>query len=146
MLGKQIKIGTRKVWMHKSIRHANFEAESILSNDPWLLVELWLKLSKKENALAFWLQARRFSEAASNVSVEAAPLTLYYAFLNVAKALLVVGSTSHGNRYGVSGERPETVKASLAKEKVQFQSGGVLLALCSYLGDTASGKGMLCKS
>lgn len=138
MLGKQIKIGTRRVWMHKSVRHTNFESESVLSNDPWLFVELWLKRNKKIDSLAFWLQARRFAEAASRMSVESAPLTLYYAFLNATKALLEVRATPHGNRHGVSGERPETAKASLANEKVQFQSGGVLPALCTYLGDTAS--------
>jgi hypothetical protein len=56
VLGNKIKIGTKRVWMHKSVRHTNFEAESVLSNDPWLFVELWLKRSKKTDALEFWLQ------------------------------------------------------------------------------------------
>lgn len=138
MLGKQIKISTRNVWMHKAIRHADFAAESVLSNDPWLFVELWLKRSKKTDALAYWLQARRFSEAAKNMGVEAAPLALYYSFLNATKALLMVRGAHHGNQHGVSGERPESAKASLANEKVKFKSGGVLPSLCSYLGDSAS--------
>ena len=138
MKGKQIQIGTRKIWMHKSIKHTDFEAESVLSNDPWLFVELWLKRNKKSDALAFWLQARRFSEAAETLGVEAAPLPLYYAFLNATKALLEVRSAVHGNNHGVTGDRPENAKASLANEKVTFKSGGVLPALCSYLGDSIS--------
>ena len=138
MKGAQLKIGTRKVWMHKSVQHADFVSESVLSNDPWLFVELWLKRQKKANTLAFWLQARRFSEAAKAMPIEAAPLALYYAFLNATKALLVVHGTSHGNNHGVTGDRPENAKASLANEKVTFKSGGVLPGLCSYLGDSAS--------
>lgn len=135
---KQIKIGTRNVWMHKAIRHTNFEAESVLSNDPWLFVELWLKREKKSDALAFWLQARRFADSAKSLTVEAAPLPLYYSFLNATKALLSVRSEKHGNTHGVSGERIEKAKASLVNEKVRFQSGGVLAGLCSYLGESTS--------
>jgi hypothetical protein len=138
MRGTQVKIGTRYIGMHKSVRHVDFEAESVLSNDPWLFVELWLKRDGKSNALAYWLQARRFAEAATQMSVDAAPLVLYYAFLNATKTLLEVQSQSHGNRHGVSGDRPEDAKASLANEMVRFQSGGVLPALCSYLGDGVS--------
>lgn len=138
MSQKQIKIGTRNVWMHKSIRHTDFEAESVLSNDPWLFVELWLKREKKSDALAFWLQARRFADSAASLSVEAAPLPLYYSFLNATKALLIVCSQTHGNNHGVSGERPEKAKTSLVNEKVKFQSGGVLAGLCSYLGESTS--------
>ncbi|WP_417799101.1 MULTISPECIES: YaaC family protein [Rhodospirillales] len=125
--------------MHKSVKQANFETESVLSNDPWLFVELWLKRKKNANALSYWLQARRFSEAASNMSVEAAPLTLYYSFLNATKALLEMNGTLHGSHHGVSGDRPEKAKASLANEHVQFKDGGVLPALCRYLGDSTPG-------
>ena len=137
MLGEEIKIGTRHIGMRKSVRYTNFEAESVLCNDPWLFVELWLKRNKKKEALAFWLQARRFSETVSNMSVEAAPLTQYYAFLNATNALLEVRGPLHRNRHGVSGERPEKAKTSLENEKVKFQSGGVLPALCAYLGDNS---------
>lgn len=138
MSWSQIRIGTRRVWMHKAVRHANFSAESVLSNDPWMFVELWLKRNKKEDALAFWLQAQRFTDFARGMDVEAAPLALYYSFLNATKALLIVRSAQHANQHGVAGSRPETAKASLANEKVRFKAGGVLPALCSYLGDTAS--------
>ncbi len=138
MKGQPIKISTKRVWMHKAINNPDFAAESVLSNDPWLFVELWLKRNKKEDALAFWLQARRFSESARMMSVESAPLTLYYAFLNATKALLLVHSQAHGSRHGVSGARVESAKTTLANEIVEFKSGGILPALCSYFGESAT--------
>lgn len=122
--------------MHKSVRFADFESESVLSNDPWLFVELWLKRNKKNEALAYWMQARRFSESANELGVEAAPLPLYYSMLNATKALLIVRSASHGNTHGVTGSSPDNAKASLFNEKVRFQTGGILPALCRYYGES----------
>jgi len=124
--------------MHKAINNPDFSSESVLSNDPWLFVELWLKRNKKEDALAFWLQARRFSESAKTMSVESAPLPLYYAFLNATKTLLLVHSRVHGAKHGVAGDRVESAKATLANEIVEFKSGGILPALCSYLGESTT--------
>ena len=140
MKGKQIKIGSRKIWAHKAVISADFGAESVLCNDPWLFVELWLKRNNKDKeALAFWQQARRFADAAKPLSVEAAPLPLYYSLLNASKALLKVRASHYSfANHGVSGERPEGAKASLANEKVSFKSGGVLPAICRYFGDIAT--------
>jgi len=82
------------------------------------------------------MQARRFSDAAKQMTVESAPLSLYYSFLNATKALLVVRSAPHGANHGVSGDRPVKAKASLANEIVEFKAGGVLPAFCSYLGES----------
>lgn len=135
-MAEHVKIGNRRIWMHKSIQHTDFESESVLSSDPWLFVELWLKRNRKNDALAYWIQARRFSDSAQNLGVEAAPLPLYYSMLNATKALLIVRSATHGNTHGVSGGRPENAKASLANEKVKFHSGGVLSAFCKYYGES----------
>lgn len=143
--GKQTKAWRSRFCIHKSIRHPNFEAESVFSNDPWRFVELWLKRSelesnRKTDALAFWLQAKRFSEAASSMSTEAAPLPLYYAFLNATKALLEVHSETYTNLHGVGGaggvtvtartdlknkkEQAQSAENSLEKEKTRVQSAG----------------------
>lgn len=137
MATTQLKVGTRKVWMHKAIVHPNFEAESVLSNDPWLFVELWLKRQGAADALAYWMQARRFTDAAKTMPIEAASLPLYYSFLNATKTLLVVRSAKHGGHHGVSGDRGEFAKTSLSNEMITFHGGGVLPALCSYLGESA---------
>lgn len=123
--------------MHKAIRYPDFESESVLSHDPWDFVELWLKRKKMAKSLSYWLQARRFSDSAKTACVESAPLPLYYSFLNATKALLTVRAESHGAKHGVSGDRPATAKAYLSNEKVTFQSGGVLAALCTYLKDSS---------
>jgi hypothetical protein len=121
--------------MHKGIVTPDFRKEHVLSHDPWLYVELWLRRQKRQDSLSFWRQARRFAEASEKMPTEAAPLALYYCFLNATKALLTCHNTSHGDRHGVTGDRPEDARASLTNEIVTFQGGGVLPALCSYLGE-----------
>ena len=135
MIGTHIKVGHRKVLMHKSIRHWHFDANSVLSNDPWLFVELWLKREKKLEALSYWLQARRFLDAVPHTSVEAKPPLIYYSFLNAVKTLLLVRSTSYNEYHGMSGNRDQDAKASLSNEKIKFKRGGVLPSLLLYLGD-----------
>lgn len=136
MLGENIKIGNRRVWMHKAINHPDFASESVLTRDPWSFVELWLKRQNKSEALSFWSQALRFHEAAKYIDVEASPLSLYYSFLNATKALLVVRGATHAENHGVTGDRPAKAKASLANEAITFKSGGILPALCTYLGES----------
>jgi hypothetical protein len=137
MINNQLKIGNRKVWMHKAIKNVDFGSESVLSNDPWLFVSLWLKREKKEKALAFWNQARRFHEASLLMSIEAAPLAAYYCLLNATKTLLLVRSSNHKDIHGVSGDRAEKAKAYLGVEKIKFGTTGVLPALCGYLGESS---------
>lgn len=124
--------------MHKSVIYSDFDSDSVLSNNTWSFVELWLQRNGCVEALPYWTQARRFSEASLNLAVEAAPLTLYYSFLNATKTLLIVRNAKHGAQHGVTGERPENAKASLENETVKFKAGGILPALCSYLGDSAT--------
>lgn len=131
-----LKIGGRRIWMHKGIVKPDFAAEHVLSRDPWLYVELWLKRKKAYVAASYWKQAKRFAEASDTLSPEAAPLTLYYCFLNATKALLETRTLSQGRYHGVSGGRPENAKNVLASEIVDFQSGGVLPDLCAYLGES----------
>ena len=132
---KQLKVGSRKIWMHKGIIDPDFSTEHVLSRDPWLYVELWLRRQNSAASLAYWAQARRFADASKTLSVEAAPLTIYYAFLNATKALLTHKSCGMGSSHGVSGSRPEDARASLKNEIVNFRSGGVLPDLCVYLGE-----------
>lgn len=135
MGNKQLKIKNRRVWMHKGVLLPDFDSEHVLSNNPWQYVELWLKRSGKEEALSYWRQARRFSDASRNLSPEAAPLTLYYSFLNATKTLLSTKSVAAADAHGVAGVRPENAKSVLANEQVNFYSGGVLPALCRHFGE-----------
>ena len=123
--------------MHKGVVRPGFGELHVLSNDPWQYVELSLKRSKSKDALAFWMQARRFCEASFELSTEAAPLTLYYSFLNAVKALLSHKKVEHADRHGVVGGRPENARSTLSNEIVKFQSGGILPALCKYFNETS---------
>lgn len=134
---EQLKVGQRRVWMHKGVIAPDFGALHVLSNDPWQYVELYLKRAKSYEALSCWQQARRFSEASDLLAPEAAPLTIYYAFLNASKALLKYKKVAHKDNHGVAGERPQNARASLANEIVQFKNGGVLPALCNYFNEAA---------
>lgn len=122
--------------MHKGVIQPDFGALHVLSNDPWAYVELFLKRAGSADSLAFWLQARRFADASNSLGPDAAPLTLYYSFLNAAKALLSYKSMPHSNNHGVKGNRPQNARTSLSNEKVKFKSGGVLPALCSYFNES----------
>lgn len=135
---EHLKIRGRRVWKHKGVITPDFHSEHVLSRDPWLYVELWLKRRKATEATAYWSQAKRFAEAAEGLPIEAAPLPLYYAFLNATKALLATKGNTNSARLGVGGLRPENAKTMLANETVNFQSGGVLPSLCDYFGESSA--------
>jgi hypothetical protein len=135
---QQLKVSQRRVWMHKGVVAADFGALHVLSNDPWQFVELFLSRGKSYDALAYWTQARRFAEASHQLGPEAAPLTIYYAFLNAAKALLKFKNVTHADQHGVNGLRPENARASLINETITFKNGGVLPALCGYFNESTS--------
>lgn len=77
--------------LQNCIVNPNFNAKSILVNDPWDYVELWLKRSECSNdSLFYWQQARQFYEATKKSPLSSAPLTAYYCFSNATKPLLSV--------------------------------------------------------
>ena len=98
---------------------------------------MWLKRNKKERALFFWQQAQQFSRASRLLPNTSAPLTAYYCFLNAVKALLTVKNRTASETHGVSGES-KSQRAFLSHELVQYQTGGVLGALCNYLGESVA--------
>ena len=75
--------------MHKAVVSADFGSKTILVDDPWLYVELWLKRNKKSEALFYWEQAREFYQVAKALPPLLASLPSYYCFLNAVKALLI---------------------------------------------------------
>ncbi len=127
--------------MHKCVVNPDFAAEHVLSRDPWLYVELLLQRSNAPEAaqsLPFWRQARKFAEASEEISASAAPLVLYYAFLNATKALLTFKKMSIGSNHGVAGDRPEFARATLSNEIIKFKQGGVLPDLCRFYGESTA--------
>lgn len=138
MAFEQIVYQQKKLRLHKSVIDPNFESKTILVNDPWDYVEMWIKRNKfpkekdLEEALFYWQQARHFFSATEKLPKVSSPLTAYYCFLNATKLLLKIKNISFSEWHGVSGENVNN-KIYLSNEQVQFQNSGVLSSLCDYL-------------
>jgi hypothetical protein len=123
---------------HKAILSARFDARTVLTAAPWEFVSLWLKREKQNDALVLWNQAREFYEVSSSVSLQAAPLLHYYAFMNAAKALLTAKGITYDIYHGVRADdlRGSSRRITLSNEGIAIKQTGVLPALSQYLGET----------
>jgi hypothetical protein len=83
-----IKLKGREVKPHKAILNPLLNSKTVLTNTPWVFVELWLQRKKEDEALFYWKQAREFNKASEGLPTQSAPLLHYYSFLNAVKALL----------------------------------------------------------
>src|ERR1041385_200349 len=135
---KPIKLNGRPLVLQKCIVQPNFGTRTILVDDKWDYVEMWLKRAgmRKRNAqaLLFWRQAQEFYEASKVLPKTSSPLTSYYSALNATKALLTVKGRTVGAHHGVDGASAAN-KTSLTGETVRLLTGGVLPELCRYLGE-----------
>jgi hypothetical protein len=128
----QIIYNHKKVTLHKTKMNPQFDRKTVLANDPWDFVELWLKRhSSGSDAQFYWQQAREFDRASSLLPSTSSPLTTYYSFLNAVKTLLIVKKVPFANRHGVSGKNLGS--AVLLNENITFHKKGILPALCGYL-------------
>ncbi|MBE0494494.1 MAG: hypothetical protein IBX48_09170 [Thiomicrospira sp.] len=131
-----IQLNGKNLCIQKGIKQVDFKASSVITDDVWSFIELWLKRNKCNSALSCWVQSRRFYEQAADSPIEVMPLPLYYSFLNATKALLESSKVAkYASTHGVSGGRDLSAKAVLANEMVTFKTDGVLAALCRYLGE-----------
>jgi hypothetical protein len=130
----ELRLGSRKVTVHKSALHAKFEDRTVLTSDVWQYVELWLRRENSREASFYWSQSKEFYLASQTLAPVSAPLTLYYCFLNAVKALLVHEKVQTSPRHGVSG-RSTTKKSTLSGEQVKMGNGGVAATLARFLGE-----------
>lgn len=124
--------------IHKAITSPHFGEKTVLVTDTWDYVDLWLRRSKQDKARFFWQQAHSFYDATRALPKIASPLPAYYCFLNATKALLIAKGATFSDKHGVSGYT-KAGRAALSNEIVKFQSGGILAALCTHLGETTGG-------
>jgi hypothetical protein len=126
----------RELKPHKAIVAPLFQARSVLTDEPWAFVRLFLKREGEAQALFYWDQAKTFHDASSGLPPESAPLLLYYSFLNAAKALLsakgIQFNPYHGVKEWKTGARG---RDCLKQVGVEVKGAGVLPALAAYLGD-----------
>lgn len=135
-----LKLNGVAVGLHKAVIGPAFGARSVLTRNPWAYVELWLKRKNDRDSLFYWNQAQQFFRASTDLPLHSAPLTLYYAFMNAAKALLESRSVSFAEQHGVSRRSPPRParKASISNEGLRIQPAGVLPSLASYYSETES--------
>ncbi len=136
MSATQITIGSRKAVAHKAVVDPDFTGKTVLVEDTWDYVAMWLKRKGKGNEQIYWEQAKYFYEATRRLPNISAPLTAYYFALNATKALLSAKKIAFSDQHGVTG-RSGQGKTSLSKEFVDFKRGGILAELCRYVDETA---------
>jgi len=122
----------RKIKLKKAISSLDLLSHTVLVNDPWNYVDLWLKNHCLKNARFFWEQSRNYYQSAISMPKTSAPLLAYYCMLNATKALLEVKGSKYSNKHGVHGKAPKN-NCVLKNENVIFEGKGVLGALCCVL-------------
>lgn len=130
-----ILINGRTAYIHSAVSNPDFGGDTILSNDPWDYVALWLRRAKNDEACFYWNQAREFYRASVELSVTSSPLTSYYCFLNATKALLTQKQLPFSNQHGVTGYT-KSGKKSLQNEIVELKASGVFTSLCQFLNES----------
>ncbi len=129
-----ISISGKTVYIHSAVSEPDFGAATVLSDDPWDYVALWLRRAGNDEARFYWEQSREFYKASIELSPISSPLTSYYCFLNATKSLLTQKRISFSDKHGVTGFT-KTGKKCLTNEVVKLQGSGVLYSLCSFLGE-----------
>ena len=134
---KEIIISGRNPQLHKAFISPDFAHKTVLVRDYWDYVGLVMRRKRNSKASFYWSQARNFYESSLNLPNVAAPLPLYYSFLNATKALLSYKSISFTEWHGVRGT-DQGGDTNLKNEIIEFKTQGILGALCNYLGDPAT--------
>jgi hypothetical protein len=98
-----IVINGKTVYIHSAVSQPDFGGDTVLSDDPWDYVALWLRRAKNYKAGFYWDQSREFYKASVELSSVSSPLTSYYCFLNATKALLTQKRVPFSDKHGVTG-------------------------------------------
>ena len=136
---KKIQLNSKPILVHKATINPSFNKKSILVENPWEYVELWIKRNSNNSALFYWQQAKGFYQATKELPKTSSPLTAYYCFLNATKSLLEVKGITYADRHGVTGNLNSNV-ASLSNENIKFQANGILSEFSRLLGEPVNGE------
>jgi hypothetical protein len=111
---------------------ADYDKRAVLSADVWSYVDLWLTREGADEALLYWMQARKFLQAADGKDPLTSPLLYYYSFLNSAKALLATKGVLHSPYHGLGQILPSQQRTVLDNERVAIAAAGVFQDLFHY--------------
>ena len=138
-----LKISDKAVRFARATVGPQFAAKRVIASSPWEFVALWLAQNANDKAQVFWEQAQHFFDSARGLPVQAAPLPLYYCFLNAVKALLETKGATYSNYHGMSGidlTAAPNSRIRIENEGLKIKNGGVLPALIDYFGETETTK------
>jgi len=133
MAHRDIILKGKAVGPHKAFMAPSFESSTVLVDDQFDYVELWLKRHAPTETVIFWCQARNFYRVSLGLPKESRALTAYYCMLNATKALLAAKGISFSEQHGVAGESPGS-RTSLANEVCSIKGAGLLPSLAQYFG------------
>lgn len=136
-MAKPIFLKRKLLTIRSSTVSPNFQGKTVLASEPWTFVESWLRNNSTVEASFYWEQARNFYLSSKSLPPTAAPLPLYYCFLNATKTLLIVKNQGFSTKHGVSGNYSGTraSRPNTEDEKVRFKKRGILAALCRLVDD-----------
>ncbi|MFL0076606.1 YaaC family protein [Tenacibaculum maritimum] len=129
-----INKNSRPIRLHKARVNPEFNSKTVLVDDIWEYIEMWLKRNSTKKAQFYWSQTKDFYNATQILNKNSAPLTAYYCFLNAVKTLFEVKNINAVDRHGVTGYSTGNY-SSLQNESIIFQTGGILPQLCNFLGE-----------
>lgn len=136
-MAHQIYINDLTVRFPKTTKNAAFSRRRVISSSPWEFVSLWLRQNANSNSQIYWQQAREFWNSSKELSVSAAPLPLYYSFMNAAKALLEAKGQNYVPYHGASGFdlRSRGGAVRLGNEGVKLKEGGIIPSVSKYFDE-----------
>ncbi|GIP33498.1 YaaC family protein [Paenibacillus sp. J2TS4] len=136
-MAKPIFLKRKLLTIRSSAVSPNFQGKTVLASEPWTFVESWLRNNSTVEASFYWEQAKNFYLSSKSLPTTAAPLPLYYCFLNAAKTLLIVKKQVFSTKHGVSGNYSgkRAARPNTEDEKVNFKTRGILAALGSLIDD-----------
>lgn len=138
MPAKQLRIKNRAAYFRKALSKADFTSERVLVRDAFEYIALWLRKSHSK-ALPYWIQSHEYYRASNKLDKSAAPLTLYYCYLNAIKTLLTVKNVPFKEWHGVTGNFSAS-KRSLANEIVDLKNAGIIAELTNFLSEPETSK------
>ena len=139
MAHKDIILKSKKIRPHKTYMEPNFEGSTVLVDDQFDYVDLWLKRHANSDSVIFWQQSRNFYKASLILPRESKALPAYYCIMNATKALLTAKGQPYTSHHGLSG-KSENRTTSLSNEICKIKGSGLLPSLGSYFGANIANK------
>ncbi len=143
MTTKSIKVKSKEIGLHKTIYNPDWGAKTVITDDYFAYVELYIKRyaklfglnqKDKEYALSCWNQSREFYNGIECLSILSRPLLAYYSILNAAKTLLICKHKLPENEHhGLSGLYEGD--AYLSNEYIKVKGSGILPSMSIYFGE-----------